>query len=68
MSGTGDKAEGAMDKTKGKVKEAVGGLTDNERLEREGKKDQAEGAVEKVKGHLKDAVDDVKDGVDNLRS
>ena len=54
-------------KAKGKAKEAVGDLTDNERLEREGKRDQAEGAAEKAKGHVKDAADDVRDGVDDLR-
>ena len=33
------------DKAKGQVKETVGDLTDNERLEREGKLDQASGDV-----------------------
>lgn len=67
MSGVEDRTEGTMDKAKGKAKEAVGDLTDNERLEREGKRDQAEGAAEKAKGHVKDAADDVRDGVDYLR-
>ena len=46
------------DEVKGRVKEAVGDLTDNEKMKREGKSDQAAG---KVKG----AVDDVKDKIDD---
>lgn len=42
------------DKAKGRAKEAVGDLTDDDEMKREGKADQASG---KVKG----AVDDVKD-------
>ena len=45
-----------MDEAKGRVKEAVGDLTDNDDLEREGKFDKAAGKA-------KDAVDDVKDKV-----
>ena len=62
MSGVEDRTEGTMDKAKGKVKKRLVILTDNERLEREGKRDQAEGAAEKAKGHVKDAADDVRDG------
>lgn len=47
---------GDTDKTKGKVKEAAGDLTDDDELKREGKADQAGGKV-------KNAVDDVKDAV-----
>jgi uncharacterized protein YjbJ (UPF0337 family) len=53
-----------MDKTKGHVKESVGDLTDNERLEREGKLDQASG---EVKGAAEDAKDKVGEGVDEVR-
>jgi uncharacterized protein YjbJ (UPF0337 family) len=52
------------DKAKGHVKETVGDLTDNERLEREGKLDQASGAV---KGGAEDAKDKVAEGVDEVR-
>jgi uncharacterized protein YjbJ (UPF0337 family) len=41
---------------KGKVKEATGKVTDNERLENEGRADQ-------VKGKAKETVDDAKDAV-----
>lgn len=53
-----DKIEAGMDKVKGHVKEAAGKLTDNERLEAEGKLDQAKGqakdAAEQAKGAVKD--------------
>ena len=52
------------DKAKGHVKETVGDLTDNERLEREGKLDQASG---EVKGRAEDAKDKVEEGVDAVR-
>lgn len=44
----------SSDEAKGRVKEAVGDLTDDEEMKREGKTDRAAGKV-------KDAVDDVKD-------
>ena len=52
-----------MDDAKGKAKEAVGDLTDNDDLKREGKMDQA-GAT--VKEKVGDAFDVVKDKVDDL--
>lgn len=52
------------DKAKGHVKEAVGDLTDDERLEREGKLDQVSGDV---KGTAEDAKDKVEEGVDAVR-
>lgn len=57
----GDKMDAAMDKAKGKVKEGVGKMTDNERLVAEGKVDQVKGdvkqAAEKGKDAAKDALD-----------
>jgi uncharacterized protein YjbJ (UPF0337 family) len=51
---------GTSDKIKGRVKEAVGVLTDDQRLKREGKLDQATGkikkAVERVVDKTKNAV------------
>jgi uncharacterized protein YjbJ (UPF0337 family) len=44
------------DDLKGRAKEAVGDLTDNDDMKREGKLDQASGKV-------KDTVDDVKDKI-----
>lgn len=45
---------GNADEAKGRIKEAVGDLTDDKDLQREGKADKATGKI-------KDAVDDVKD-------
>lgn len=63
MSELGNKAEQA----KGKMKEAVGDLTDDDELRREGKVDHASGsAKEKVgdlKGKAEGAIDAVKDKV-----
>ena len=52
-----------LDKAKGPIKENVGDMTDDERLEREGKMDRA-GADVKEKAN--DAVDTVKDKVNDL--
>jgi len=53
-----------FDKAKGHAKEAVGDLTDNEKLEREGKQDRAGG---KVKEFAEDAKDKVEDAVDSVK-
>jgi uncharacterized protein YjbJ (UPF0337 family) len=45
---------GKADRLKGRLKQAVGDLTDNARLRRRGKMDEAG-------GNVKDAVDKVKD-------
>lgn len=52
------------DKVKGHAKEAVGELTDDERLRREGKLDRAGGAV---KGAADTAKDKVEEGVDKAK-
>jgi uncharacterized protein YjbJ (UPF0337 family) len=49
---------GTTDKIKGRVKEAVGALTNDKELKNEGKADQASGAV---KDSLEKAIDKVKD-------
>jgi uncharacterized protein YjbJ (UPF0337 family) len=46
----------STDEAKGRAKEAIADLTDNDRLKKEGKVDQAKGTV-------KDAVDKVADKV-----
>jgi uncharacterized protein YjbJ (UPF0337 family) len=50
-----------MDDIKGRAKEAVGDLTDDEELEREGKVDQF---TDKVKDKVDRASDKVKDVLD----
>ncbi|GAA1159209.1 CsbD family protein [Ornithinicoccus hortensis] len=58
--GIGDKISNAVNEAKGKVKEAAGDATDNERLEAEGVGDQVEAnakqAVEKGKDAWNDAT------------
>lgn len=55
------------DQAKGKVKEAAGDLTGNDKLKSEGKADQAAGDVKEFVGNVadkvEDAVDKVKDAV-----
>ncbi|MFV0434844.1 MAG: CsbD family protein [Leucobacter sp.] len=49
-----NKIKAAAEKVTGKAKEAVGKVTNNDRLVAEGKADQ-------VKGEVRDTVEDVKD-------
>ena len=60
---TGDKAEGTWDETKGKVKEAVGDMSDDESMENEGRKDQMKGQAKQAWGDVKNAAHNVKEGV-----
>jgi uncharacterized protein YjbJ (UPF0337 family) len=48
-----DRAGGAADKVKGRVKEAAGAVTGNEKLKAEGKADQRSGTLKEKKGKLK---------------
>ena len=49
------------DQVKGKVKQAVGDLTGNEELRREGKADEKAGGVKEFVEDAKDEVDDLVD-------
>jgi uncharacterized protein YjbJ (UPF0337 family) len=49
-----------INRTKGKIKQAVGDLTGNKKLKREGEKDEFKG---QVKGVVKDVKRGVKDAV-----
>ena len=68
-SGATEREKGVVvdnkDQLKGKVKQAVGDLTDNEDLKKEGKADQKAGEVkeflEGVKDKAEDLVDELKD-------
>ena len=53
-------ASGKSDELKGRVKEAAGALTGDEKLKREGKVDQAVG---KIKQTVEKVVDKVKDAL-----
>ena len=59
--GLKEKVEGAIDKVKGEVKEVVGKVTDNKKL-------QAEGKWDKVKGTAKDTVGNVKKKYMNIKN
>ena len=52
---------GTTDKAKGKAKQALGDLTDDDSLHKEGKLDEAAG---KAKDAAQDAIDKVKEKVD----
>jgi uncharacterized protein YjbJ (UPF0337 family) len=60
------------DEAKGRVKEAVGDLTDDRDLKREGKMDRAGATVKRKAGETvdkaKEAVDDVMDGDEDRSS
>jgi uncharacterized protein YjbJ (UPF0337 family) len=45
--------EGGLDKTKGRIKEAAGALTGDDRLKKEGRSDQRKGTAKEKKGKLK---------------
>ncbi|MBB6625726.1 CsbD family protein [Nocardioides sp. KIGAM211] len=49
-----DKAKNAAQDATGKVKEAAGDLTNNDKLKAEGKADQAEASVKKTGEDVKD--------------
>ena len=55
---------GKTDEVKGRIKEAAGALTGNDKLRAEGKTDQAIGKVKQVAGK---AVDKVEQAVKNVR-
>jgi uncharacterized protein YjbJ (UPF0337 family) len=56
--------EGKLDKGKGRVKEAVGDLTDDKSMKREGRADRVGGAV---KEKAADATDKVEETVDRVK-
>jgi uncharacterized protein YjbJ (UPF0337 family) len=55
--GNDQELQGDWDQAKGKVKEEVGDVTNNEKMEYEGKIDQAKGKVEEGVGQARDAWD-----------
>lgn len=53
-----DRIKGSFEQAKGTVKEAVGKVTGDSKLETEGKADQAAGKIRNAVGGAKDAVRD----------
>ncbi len=56
-SSSQDKNEGALDKAKGRAKEAAGSLTGNKDKKAEGRADQTSGTAKEKKGKIKDVFD-----------
>jgi uncharacterized protein YjbJ (UPF0337 family) len=54
-----NRVQGAMDKAKGTIKEGVGKVTGDEKLQAEGAADKVKGAAETAVGKTKDTVRDV---------
>ena len=48
--------KGAYDKTKGAVKDTIGKMTGDKKMQAEGKMDKAKGAAHNVAGDVKDAA------------
>ncbi|MBW8304176.1 MAG: CsbD family protein [Brevundimonas sp.] len=55
-----DRIEGAAKNMGGKVKEAAGNVTGDEKLKAEGKAEQVEGKVQNAVGGIKDSLRDDK--------
>ena len=53
-----NRVEGAFDKAKGAVKQGVGKMTGDEKLQAEGMADKAKGQAESTVGGVKDTVRD----------
>lgn len=51
-----NRVEGAADKAKGSVKDTVGKVTGDEKMQAEGKADKAEGKAKSAVGGIKDAI------------
>jgi uncharacterized protein YjbJ (UPF0337 family) len=59
-----DRVKGSFEQAKGKVKEAAGKATGDEKLKRSGQADQVAGKVQNTVGGIKDAVKDAQDSDD----
>ena len=62
MGSDRDRAEGGVDRLKGKAKETGGKVSGDPDLEAEGRKDQAKGSGKQALGKTKDAAGKVKEG------
>ncbi|CZT34447.1 uncharacterized protein YjbJ (UPF0337 family) [Rhizobium sp. PP-F2F-G38] len=63
MGSISDKVSGLANEAAGNVKQGVGKMTDNERLQAEGKAQEVKGEVQQASGKAKDTV---KGAVDRL--
>lgn len=51
-----DRVEGSAEQMKGRVKEAAGKVTGDEKLKSEGRADKAKGKLQNIVGGIKDAL------------
>jgi uncharacterized protein YjbJ (UPF0337 family) len=58
-----NRVQGAMDKAKGAVKEGLGKVTGNKKLEAEGVADKAKGTAKTTVGKTKDSVRNAADKI-----
>ena len=61
--GFDDKTSNKVDDLGGKAKEGVGKVTDNEKLESEGKTDQAKSSLKEGAREVKEGLEGVKDSL-----
>ncbi len=66
-SSTRDRAEGTFDEVKGKGKQGLGDLTDNEQMKGEGMMDEMKGKGEQLWGDVKDAAGDLKNEAGKMK-
>jgi uncharacterized protein YjbJ (UPF0337 family) len=52
----GDKTQGKVDQASGQIKESIGKASDDESLEKEGRREQSKGDLREAAGKVKDAV------------
>ncbi len=62
---TDDRIEGAVRKGVGRVQDAVGGLTGDERTQADGKLNQAAGSVQDLVGQARDRASDLYEEVES---
>ena len=58
-----DRIEGSANQAKGAVKEGIGKVTGDAKLQTEGAADKAKGKVQNAVGGVKDAARDLRDGI-----
>ncbi|MCJ2029573.1 CsbD family protein [Methylobacterium sp. J-043] len=63
MSSTTDKIKGAANEVAGNVKQGVGNLTGNDKLQAEGKAQEVEGKTQRTVGEAKEGVKNAADAV-----
>ncbi|MDH2425469.1 CsbD family protein [Sphaerisporangium sp. TRM90804] len=61
--GADDKVSNKAEELKGKAKQGVGDLTDDDRLRAEGEADESKGKLKQAGERVKDAAKNVKDAV-----